>query len=320
MPRVLSFTAGPADEGRTVRDVIAHEFCLVAHDVARAKYDIENGITVDGASVYTDRVLRAGETLEVILPDEPPGKIVPAPGPLAILYEDDDVLAVSKEAGMVAHPSHGHFADTLANRVAAYYLESGSPHEVRMAGRLDKDTSGVMVFGKSRSACAALQGQTRNGDGAAVKCYLAACAGAVSPKEGVIDSPISREYEDRIRRVVRDDGASAVTSYKVVGERGDISLLAVSIETGRTHQIRVHFSHMGNALLGDPIYGDGEERSGMTRSALHAWRVSFRQPFTREELLIEAPLPPDMAGLFDADALEAAAAYFADITGRCAAE
>ena len=294
MPRILTYRAKPEDGDVMVRDVIKREFRLVAHDMARAKYSEDGGITVDGERVMVNRRLRPGETLRVILPGEEPGKIVPAEGPLEILYEDEDVLCVNKPAGVVVHPAPGHFDDTIANRVALHYIRSGEPHEVRTAGRLDKDTSGVLLFGKSRTACAHLAGQT--GPGPAEKLYVACASGIFSKPSGTIERPISREYEEKIRRVVREDGDYAVTRYEVLRQFPAHAVLLVSIGTGRTHQIRVHMEAEGHPLIGDPIYNrPGSFGSELGRAALHAWRVRFRQPFSGRETEAVAPVPRDMA-------------------------
>ena len=295
MPRVLSFTASQKDEGRRVRDVIREDFSLVAHDIARAKYRTERGITVDGETVLVNRVLRAGEVLEIRLGYENPGKIVPVPGPLEILYEDEDVLVVNKPAGLVVHPSHGHFSDTLSNYVSDYYIRKQEPHEVRPAGRLDKDTSGLVFFGKSRTAAAHLSGQA--GKIPVRKTYLAAASGFFAVREGCISFPISREYEEKIRRVVREDGDRAVTHFRVVRQYEDYALVLLQLETGRTHQIRVHMKHIGHPLVGDAIYNENESTHLIGRAALHAWRAEFGQPFTKEMLEITAPLPEDMRRL-----------------------
>ncbi|MBP3913319.1 MAG: RluA family pseudouridine synthase, partial [Lachnospiraceae bacterium] len=172
-----------------------------------------------------------------------------------------------------------------------YFREKGEPHEVRSAGRLDKDTSGVILFAKSRTAAAVLNGQTplRGVE----KEYLALAEGIFENDTGIVDAPISREYEEKIRRVVRDDGAPARTHFRVIRQFDGYALISVKIETGRTHQIRVHMAHTGHPLVGDPIYGHGTE--GATRALLHAYRASFVQPFTHREMEMTAPLPKDFA-------------------------
>lgn len=298
MARILTYTAGANDAGRTAGDVIRREFRLVAHDIARAKYRTENGITVNGVQVMVNRRLAEGDELRVVLANELPGKIVPVPGPLAVLYEDEDMLAVDKPAGVVVHPSHGHFADTLANYVAQYYINEGDPHEVRTVGRLDKDTSGVLLFGKNRTACAHLTEQAACG--LSEKTYLALASGTFPGEEGTVEAPISREYEEKIRRVVREDGDHALTHYRVLRQMEDRALLSVRIETGRTHQIRVHMAHIGHPLVGDPIYGTASEV--IRRAALHARRLVCRQPFTGERIVLESPLPEDFLRALGPDA------------------
>lgn len=338
MCRILEYIAGNETSPRRVRDVIREDFGLVAHDVAAAKYRTENGITVNGEVSLVNRVLFPGDVLRVKLADRPSGKIVPAPGPLDILYEDQDLIALNKPAGLVVHPSHGHFADTLGNFLAQYYLDKNEPHEVRTVGRLDKDTSGVIIYGKSRTACAHLVDQAVGGR--RKKWYIALAGGVFGQKTGMIDAPISREYEEKIKRVVRADGAPAMTHYRVLAQLEDYAVLLVTIDTGRTHQIRVHMAYIGHPLLGDPIYGRaagdesdfrGEEASGNRkkiidgdaagggaafpdeagsgieiphRAALHAWRTSFYTPFERRRITVTAPLPEDMKALIPDGALK----------------
>ncbi|MGN0254894.1 MAG: RluA family pseudouridine synthase [Chordicoccus sp.] len=330
MSRILTYTAGQADAGRAVRDVIRHDFRMVAHDIAAAKYRTEHGITVNGEDALVNRVLKDGDVVRVKLVDGEPGKIVPVPGGLSVLYEDEDVIALNKPAGLVVHPSHGHFADTLSNFLADYYIKRGEPHEVRSVGRLDKDTSGVILFGKSRTACAHLTEQAE--DGRREKYYLALASGTFRAEEkhvlltpgsceayhraaedadghvcGEICAPISREYIEKIRRVVRSDGDFALTHYRVLRQFDTFALVRVTIATGRTHQIRVHMGWIGHPLLGDPIYGrqaagtegdtpeePGADGSGMCRAALHAYQAVFRQPFSGERIELTAPLPEDM--------------------------
>jgi len=358
LSRILTYTAVQADEGRAVRDVIRQDFRMVAHDIAAAKYRTEHGITVNGEDALVNRVLRAGDIVRVKLVDGEPGKIVPVPGALDILYEDEDVIALNKPAGLVVHPSHGHFADTLSNFLADYYIRRGEPHEVRSAGRLDKDTSGVILFGKSRTACAHLTEQAACG--IREKIYLALASGVFRSEDkqlllmpgaceayhkavrdgdgqvrGEICAPISREYVEKIKRVVRSDGDFALTRYRVLRQFGTFALVRVTIATGRTHQIRVHMGWIGHPLLGDPIYGEqqattgrdeaaendlrrlpvsgnekesgcgpeelGADRPGMSRAALHAYQAVFRQPFSGEKIELIAPLPEDMRKILEQD-------------------
>jgi 23S rRNA pseudouridine1911/1915/1917 synthase len=295
MCRILRYVAAETDEGLPARDLIRREFHLVAHDLARAKYKTDHGITVNGETIMINRLLHRGDVLEVRLTDAPSGKTIPAPGLLDILYEDEDLVCINKPAGIVVHPSHGHFADSLANFLAWHYQEEGDPHEIRTIGRLDKDTSGLIFYGKSRTVCAHMLEQTKSGD--RVKTYLALAEGQFSKAKGSVEAPISREFEEKIRRVVRAEGDYALTHFWVLRQYEDYALLKVQIATGRTHQIRVHLSHIGHPLLGDPIYGQGPSTGPflkLDRAALHAWHTTFRTPFDGVKKELTAPLPEDM--------------------------
>ena len=171
--RILTYTAGPEDEGRPVRDIILYKWKLVAHDVARAKYETPDGITVDGEVVWVNRRLHEGNILRVVIPDHAPDSIIPSEGRLDIVYEDEDLICINKPSGIVVHPSHGHYADSLANYLAYYFNEKDEPHEIRTIGRLDKDTSGLLLFGKSRSAVGLMDAQAA--EGTRTKVYLALC-------------------------------------------------------------------------------------------------------------------------------------------------
>lgn len=326
MARILTYIAKDKDEGIMARDVIRREFRLVAHDVAKAKFRTKDGITVNGNAVMINHRLKAGDTLRVKLEDEVSTTTVPTEGPLDIAYEDEDVLVLNKPAGIVVHPSHGHYADSLANYVAWHYQETGQVHEIRTIGRLDKDTSGLIFYGKSRTACAHLVEQAEKGE--RTKTYLALAEGqfigekgqisdagytvsGASEKQifedektggravfdpgtssGTINAPITRDYIDKVRRAVRLDGDRAVTHYRVLHQYDHYALLAVQIETGRTHQIRVHMSYIGHPLLGDSLYGSGPI-SGMQRAALHAYKATFLQPFKKTKIELMAPIPED---------------------------
>ncbi len=291
MCRILTYQVKPEDDNMIVRDIIQREYRLVSHDMASAKYETDHGICVNGEQVMVNRVVHPGDLVRVKLEDRPKGNIVPAEGPLDILYEDEDLICLNKPAGIVVHPSHGHYADSLGNFLAYYYEQSGRPHEVRTIGRLDKDTSGIIFYGKSRTVCAHMLEQTL--EGRRVKTYLALAEGIFEHQCGTVDAPISREFEDKIRRTVRPDGDRAVTHYRVLHQYAEYALVQVRIDTGRTHQIRVHLSHIGHPLLGDIIYGSGPV-GNLQRTALHAYHTTFCLPFSGEERELTAPVPEDM--------------------------
>ena len=297
--RILTYKAGPEDEGRPVRDIILYKWKLVAHDVARAKYETPDGITVDGEVVWVNRRLHEGNILRVVITDHAPDSIIPSDGRLDIVYEDEDLICINKPSGVVVHPSHGHYADSLANYLAHYFDEKGEPHEIRTIGRLDKDTSGLLLFGKSRSAVGLMDAQAAQGT--RTKVYLALCEGEFAESEGYVDTPIMRAFDGNIKRVAKDGGDTAFTSYKVEAQYEGYALVRLSLMTGRTHQIRVHMSHIGHPLLGDPLYGNGTFTHPCSpdikigRTALHASALSFNQPFTGNRIELSADLPSDMA-------------------------
>ena len=297
--RILTYTAGPEDEGRPVRDIILYKWKLVAHDVARAKYETPDGITVDGEVVWVNRRLHEGNILRVVITDHAPDSIIPSEGRLDIVYEDEDLICINKPSGIVVHPSHGHYADSLANYLAYYFNEKGEPHEIRTIGRLDKDTSGLLLFGKSRSAVGLMDAQAA--EGTRTKVYLALCEGEFAESEGYVDTPIMRAFDGNIKRVAKDGGDTAFTSYKVEAQYEGFALVRLSLMTGRTHQIRVHMSHIGHPLLGDPLYGNGpfthpcSPDIKISRTALHASALAFNQPFAGNRIELSADLPSDMA-------------------------
>ena len=297
--RTLTYTAGPEDEGRPVRDIILYKLKLVAHDVARAKYETPDGITVNGEVVWVNRRLHEGDILRVVITDHAPDNIIPSDGRLDIVYEDEDLICINKPSGVVVHPSHGHYADSLANYLAHYFDEKGEPHEIRTIGRLDKDTSGLLLFGKSRSAVGLMDAQAAQGT--RTKVYLALCEGEFAESEGYVDTPIMRAFDGNIKRVAKDGGDTAFTSYKVEAQYEGYALVRLSLMTGRTHQIRVHMSHIGHPLLGDPLYGNGTFTHPCSpdikigRTALHASALAFNQPFAGNRIELSADLPSDMA-------------------------
>lgn len=297
--RILTYTANPADEGRPARDIILYKWKLVAHDVARAKYETPDGITVNGEVSWVNRRLHEGDVLRVVITDHAPDRIIPEAGDLTVVYEDEDLICIDKPAGIVVHPSHGHYSDSLANRLAWYFERRNEPHEIRTIGRLDKDTSGLLLFGKSRSAVGILDAQT--GSGVRTKVYRALCAGTFVGAEGCVDIPIMREFDGNIKRVAREGGDTALTFYKVEAQYDGYALVRLTLATGRTHQIRVHMSHIGHPLLGDPLYGSGafvrrkRPDIAILRTALHASELAFDQPFTGRRIELRADLPEDMA-------------------------
>jgi 23S rRNA pseudouridine1911/1915/1917 synthase len=244
----------------------------------------------------TSRRLAAGDALTIDLP-EPRPRAVPAPEPLPleIVFEDDHLLIVNKPAGMVVHPAFRNASGTLFN--ALLYYARGWPADARpgLLQRLDKHTSGLVIVSKRRSVHVALQ-RAMNAN-RVEKDYLAIVIGRPSPAKGTIDLALDRDPWDRRRVMVHDRGQPSVTRYQrlAVSPSEGLSLVQCRLITGRTHQIRVHLAAKGWPILGDAVYGGPDPR--LARQALHAWRVAFDHPVTRERVSVSAPLPPEMNAL-----------------------
>ena len=262
--------------------------------VIRTAKGYEDGILLDGLHTTTADKARAGQVLSIVVSDRADGDLIAAEGPVDVVYEDDDLLVVNKAAGVAAHPGPGHHDDTLGNFLTHHYKEQGVPFVYRPAHRLDRNTSGLMVVARHAHAQELLKGQLHTGDFR--RTYLAVCQGVPPEKEGVIDAPIGRADGSVLRREVRPDGANAVTRYKVVSTKAGRTLVQLELETGRTHQIRVHMAWLGCPLVGDFLYGE-ENLNLIGRTALHSWELSLTQPLTGKRLELEAPLPEDMLNL-----------------------
>ena len=257
----------------------------------------EQSILKNGSPVYTTYRLDKGDSLAVTLPEEHGSEnIVPVPMDLDIRYEDRDLLVVNKAAGVPIHPSQGNHDNTLANGIAWYLGEKGEAATYRAINRLDRDTTGLLILARHALSACMLSEMVRTH--AIRRCYLAAASGLVPP-EGVIDAPIARTCDSTIERCVDfERGDSARTHYRTLcyNRDTDCSLVELRLETGRTHQIRVHMKHIGHPLPGDFLYNPDYRLIG--RQALHSWQLDFIHPIKKEPLHFEAPLPEDMRRLF----------------------
>ncbi|MDR1068264.1 MAG: RluA family pseudouridine synthase [Clostridiales Family XIII bacterium] len=301
----------PEQDGMTVRAVLRHNAGVSRRLMRSIVHDIRDAQNAGGSgSVYVNGqrsafVCRAsaGDVIGLVYPAETT-HIEAEDIPLDVLYEDDDLLALNKMPGRVVHPTKGHPSGTVANGVVAHMQSRGESYKPRFVNRLDMGTSGVLLVGKNSHAQNDFTAQA--GRGETVKKYLAAVDGIVANDEGVIDLPIELEAEGSPRRAVTEGGAPSVTRYRVCARlphgAGGISraytTLEVILETGRTHQIRVHFAHIGHPVLGDTLYGDADTVACAPRQVLHARSLTFAHPRTGERITIEAPLPEDIAGFF----------------------
>jgi len=250
-------------------------------------------LKVNGYKAHTDIIIKAGDKVEFELPDRNSENILPEFMPLDIIFEDDYLIVINKEAGIPTHPSRNHYMGTLANGLMCHWMEEGRDITIRPVNRLDKNTSGLVIFAKSSHIQHLMSIEDYRSK--ITKEYLAVVQGVVGADSGTVDAPIAREKLHSIRRVVREDGAEAVTHYSVIERYEDCSLLEIVPETGRTHQIRVHMAHLGYPLLGDELYGGSQER--IKRHALHAHRISMLHPIENRMLEFSAQIPSDMKEL-----------------------
>jgi 23S rRNA pseudouridine1911/1915/1917 synthase len=296
---------------------------------ALQRYIREGAVTVNGRIVKPSHVIRTGDTIDLLLPEDKPREIPPEPIPLDVVYEDDDVLAVNKQADLIIHPARGNWTGTLVNALAYYFRKnwrdikelpvSGEVFRPGIVHRLDRDTTGILLVAKTELALWRLgrQFELRHIE----KTYAAIVHGIIAPDEDVIDAPIGKHPKIKEKyHVHRLTGRPypattkpAVTRFKVLerlanvgNSRAGFSLVELYPKTGRTHQLRVHMSYLGHPIVGDRMYGGGPvyrsqlegrpdvaEGPLITRQALHARAIAFRHPRTGERMRIEAPLPDD---------------------------
>lgn len=253
----------------------------------------ENGITADGTPVYTTHRLQAGQRLDIRLVEmERSEQIVPVPMELSIVYEDEDLLVLNKAANLPIHPSQGNYDCTLANGVADYFAKKGEPFVYRVINRLDRDTTGLLILAKHGLSAAILSRMVAERE--IHRTYLAVVTGRVDGA-GTVTAPIARVDGSTIERCVDvERGEYACTQYRALhyNREVDCTLLELQLETGRTHQIRVHMKEIEHPLPGDFLYCPDYRYIG--RQALHSYRLEFRHPLTKKELRFEAPLPDDM--------------------------
>lgn len=292
--RYLQLNIGPELAGTEVNTLLRRHFALSGTVLRRIKW-LPDGITLDGVRVTVRDRVQAGQTLSVRISDpDSTGQPVPAAGPLDVVYEDADIAVVNKAPGVLVHPSHGHFDDTVGNFLMARWRDADEASGFHPVHRLDKGTSGLLVVAKHPYGQEKLKNQLHTG--AFRRVYLAVCDGLPPQAEGVIDAPIGPVPGSLIAREVRADGKAARTHYSVAAVSGGRALVELELDTGRTHQIRVHMAWLGCPLTGDFLYG--REAPGLiSRPALHSARLELTHPVTGAALSFDRPLPEDMARL-----------------------
>ena len=293
MPKTLTFHIQTDTENQSIQQFLRKHLEFSQAQIRSLKFR-ENGITVNGSRCRIDYILKNEDTLRLALEEKTSSsRIVPLFKPISILYEDEDVLVVNKPAGILVHPVGGHYEDTLSNMVSAYYQKQNQDITIRPVGRLDKDTSGAVMFAKNKIAAARFS--QKNCNSGFEKEYLAIVSEIPGNPKDEISSPLDRCPGKPLKMQVDSNGKTAFTSYEIEKTFSASALLRVRITTGRTHQIRVHMASIGHPLLGDRLYGTEKSLSlkGFSRTALHAACVQFKQPFSGQIIRIEAPLPED---------------------------
>jgi 23S rRNA pseudouridine1911/1915/1917 synthase len=253
---------------------------------------LRNGsVRLNGAIPKASSPVEPGDVLEFELPEPQKLEALPEDLPLSVVFEDDALLVVDKAAGMVTHPAHGARDGTLVNALLGHAgALPGDPLRAGLVHRLDRDTSGLLIVAKTDEALRALgKAMMRRG---IEREYLGLAHGIPEHPAGTIDGAIGRDPHNRFRYAIVADGKPAVTHYSVREELKNASELIFKLETGRTHQIRVHMAGFGHAIYNDPVYGKLDPRMDLPGQALHAWRLRFRHPHTGEALSFEAPPPP----------------------------
>lgn len=280
--RIIEFEITVSDDGRQIRDFL-REFGVSSSLLTKLK-NTENGITINDEFARTIDRLYAGDRLKIAIESKGkmPSKLICSE--VRAEYNDEDILILNKPAFMPVHESRNHQGDTLANAAACYMDENNA---FRAVYRLDRDTSGLVLIAKNELAAGKLAGNIK-------KDYYAVVSGELSGS-GTINLPIRRVRESIIERGVFDDGERAVTHWEAVDSKEGRTLIKINLETGRTHQIRVHFSHLGYPLLGDTLYGG--DTSLINRQALHCKTVYFKHPVTSKSIVIDSDFPTDFKGL-----------------------
>ncbi|KGX87712.1 RluA family pseudouridine synthase [Pontibacillus litoralis] len=251
----------------------------------------DGDILLNEESVTVRACVHQGDCLRIVFAKEERGShLRPVAKPLTILYEDDELLVVHKPAGLATIPSIHHLEDTLANRVIAYYDKKGIPFTYHVVTRLDVDTSGIVLIAKHRFAHSIMANDQLRGE--VNRTYIAFVEGTLKEHQGTIQAPIGRKEGSIIQREVREDGKRAITHYEVLEQYLNFCAVRVKLETGRTHQIRVHFSSIGSPLIGDDLYGGN--KTLIQRQALHCSHIQFPHPITRQVMQVKSELPQDI--------------------------
>ncbi|WP_410512153.1 RluA family pseudouridine synthase [Paenibacillus sp. BR2-3] len=309
----ITYIVPSSEDGWLLKTILQKRMEVSRKLLSRLKMT-EQGITLNGERVYISIRVKAGDTVQIRMETETSEDILPQPIPFEILYEDEHLLVVNKAAGIIVHPTHGHYTDTLANGVVYYWAQKNEHYRFRPVHRLDQETSGVLVIAKNPYSHQHISEQMIAGS--VDKRYAAFVHGVPAEPGGDIDGPIDRDPAEPHRRIVTPDGYPSLTRYEVKENYLNGSRVELKLESGRTHQIRVHMTSIGCPLIGDSMYRHvlynqpeltpsqakqlelvSSLDAAISRQALHAVRLTFKHPVLLTEITFEAPLPSDMAKL-----------------------
>lgn len=295
MKRIIHYHIQAAEAGLRIEQYLRRKGYSY-QNLSRLKHMPES-ILINGVWSYMRTVLHSGDVLTVhIQENDSSPNIPPVALPLDIVYEDEDIIVVNKPAGMPVHPSLNNYRNSLANALMWHYHSRGEAFIFRCTNRLDRDTSGLTVIARHMVSSSILSGMGYRHE--IRREYLAIVRGSLTPEEGTIDAPIARTGSSLIeRRIDFDNGDPAVTHYRKLCEKNGYSLVSLILETGRTHQIRVHMKYIGYPLIGDYLYNPDME--AIHRQALHSYRLSFLHPITGELMEFTAPIPMDMQAVLE---------------------
>ncbi|WP_194189614.1 RluA family pseudouridine synthase [Clostridium chrysemydis] len=285
-------------DGFVIRDFLKEELELSSRLIKKAA--IEKRILINDEAVRMRAKVHSGDTVKVILERDESQDIIPEDIELDIVFENSDILVLNKKPFMVVHPTRNHQIGTLSNGVTGYFKKTNQNCIVRLVNRLDMNTSGLIIIGKNQYAHMYLSKEMEKN--AIYKKYIAIVHGNIKEKSGTIDRPIYRPFDElgipKLRRVVDKRGQRSITHYKVLESYEGFDVVECILETGRTHQIRVHLSSLGHPIYGDFLYGEGDNEVDLIeRQALHAYSLKFKDPKTKEFIELSSEIPKDMIDL-----------------------
>jgi len=288
----LKYIVNKLTEYETVKQVLKEEFLLSDRLIIKLKQSKQ--IYLNDNFAFINQQLEIGDTILVDLDfEEACDNIVPSKMNLDILYEDDSMLIINKPPFIPVHPSMDHYGDSLSNGVKYYFNSIGLKRKIRPVNRLDKNTSGIVIFAKNEYIQECLVKEMKSN--IFEKEYIAIVEGIIDKEKQTIDAPIARKEDSIIERCVSKNGDNAITQVELIKNFDNYSLIKCNLKTGRTHQIRVHTSYIGHSILGDDLYGTKSKL--INRQALHAYRIKFIHPITQKEVEIKAKIPKDIEDL-----------------------